>query len=103
MAGKYMPTQLSKRNRLAISIDNVTPGWETRPERLPHRAVMGERIVDNTGSDVRAVRMRGVDDPMVNAAVPIATVASPSIPTAKLSTDTALLFPSLSTLAEDVN
>jgi len=60
-------------------------------------------MVDSAGREIRAERMRGADGPMDSVALPMANAAIPNIPTAKFSVDTALLFPSLSTLVEDVS
>ena len=78
------------------------PGVEKSDEIVPASAVNGDRIVDRTGSDVKADKMRGVDVEMERVAHPMASVASPSMPAAKFSVETALLFPFLSTLVEDV-
>mmetsp|Transcript_35364 Transcript_35364/g.72251 ORF Transcript_35364/g.72251 Transcript_35364/m.72251 type:complete len:107 (+) Transcript_35364:371-691(+) len=78
------------------------PGVEKSDEIVPVSAVNGDRIVDRTGSDVKADKMRGVDVEMERVAHPMASVASPSMPAAKFSVETALLFPFLSTLVEDV-
>ena len=102
MVGKYMPTHDSKTKRLSMRILMSAPGVEKSDDREPASAVNGDRIVDSTGRDVKADRMRGVDVEMESVAHPIASVASPSIPAAKFSVETALLFPFLSTLVEDV-
>ncbi len=102
MVGKYIPTHDSKTKRLSMRILMSAPGVDTMDERLPASAVSGDRIVDRTGSDVKADRMRGVDVEMESVAHPMASVASPSMPAAKFSVETALLFPFLSTLVEDV-
>mmetsp|Transcript_20914 Transcript_20914/g.31186 ORF Transcript_20914/g.31186 Transcript_20914/m.31186 type:complete len:107 (+) Transcript_20914:364-684(+) len=78
------------------------PGVEKSDDTVPASAVNGDRIVDRTGSDVKADKMRGVDVEMERVAHPMASVASPSMPAAKFSVETALLFPFLSTLVEDV-
>mmetsp|Transcript_27096 Transcript_27096/g.42540 ORF Transcript_27096/g.42540 Transcript_27096/m.42540 type:complete len:124 (-) Transcript_27096:530-901(-) len=102
MVGKYIPTHDSKTKRLSMRILMSAPGVDAMDERLPASAVSGDRIVDRTGSDVKADRMRGVDVEMESVAHPMASVASPSMPAAKFSVETALLFPFLSTLVEDV-
>lgn len=102
MVGKYIPTQDSKTKRLSMRILISAPGVDKMEDRLPPSAVNGDRIVDRTGSEVNADRMPGVDVEMESVAHPMARVASPSIPAAKFSVETALLFPLLSTLVEEV-
>ena len=87
-----------------MSIDKIAPGDETAEDRLPHSPESGDRIVDNTGSDVNVEKIRGVDELIDKVAVPMANAANPNMPTAKFSVDTgALLFPSLSTFVDEVN
>ena len=76
---------------------------EKREDRLPASAVNGDRSVDNTGSEVSAVKMLGAEVEMDNVAHPMASVAKPSIPAAKFSVEMALLLPFLSTFVEDVS
>jgi len=102
MVGKYIPTQDSKTKRLSMRIPKSEPGVEKSDDTLPAKEVNGDRIVDRMGSDVKADTMRGVDVEMESVAHPMASVANPSIPAAKFSVETALLFPFLSTLVEDV-
>jgi len=98
-----MPTHDSKRKRLSINMDKMAPGDDAQVDNLPANATIGERIVERTGREVKADKMRGVEEPMVSVAVPMATAARLSIPTAKLSVETALLFPLESTFLEDVS
>ena len=102
MVGKYIPTQDSKAKRLSMRILMSAPGVDKMEDRLPASAVNGDKIVERTGSDVKAERMRGVDVEMESVAHPMARVASPSMPAAKFSVEMALLFPFLSTLVEEV-
>lgn len=102
IVGKYIPTQDSKTKRLSIRMPKSEPGVEKSDDTLPANEVNGDRIVDSTGSDVNADKMRGVDVEMESVAHPMASVANPSIPAAKFSVETALLLPFLSTLVEDV-
>lgn len=102
MVGKYIPTQDSKTKRLSMRILMSAPGVDRMEDRLPASAVNGDRIVDSTGSDVKADRMRGVEVEMESVAHPMARVARPSMPAAKFSVETALLLPFLSTLVEEV-
>mmetsp|Transcript_14863 Transcript_14863/g.27029 ORF Transcript_14863/g.27029 Transcript_14863/m.27029 type:complete len:122 (-) Transcript_14863:490-855(-) len=85
-----MPTHDSKRKRLSMSMEKMAPGVD-------------EKMVDSTGRDVKVESMRGAEELMDSVAVPMATAAIPSIPTAKFSVDIALLFPFLSTFFEPVN
>ena len=102
MVGKYIPTHDSNTKRLRMRILMSAPGVESSDEALPANDANGDRIVDSTGSDSRVEKMRGVDVEMERVAHPIASVANPSMPAAKFSVETALLFPFLSTLVEDV-
>ena len=103
IVGKYIPTHDSKMKRLSMRIPRSEPGVEKRDDRLPANAVNGDKIVDNTGREVSAVKMRGVDVEMDTVAHPIASVANPSIPAAKFSVEMALLLPFLSTFVDDVS
>ena len=98
IVGKYIPTHDSKRKRLSISMDKIAPGCDRNGDRLPQRAMMGERMADIIGREVNAEKMRGVEELMDRVALPMAKVPNPSIATAKFSVETALLFPFLSTL-----
>eukprot|EP01083_Nonionella_stella_P113056 333135_1 len=81
----------------------MDPGCDTIDDKLLHNATSGDRIVDSTGSDANAEKIRGVDELMDKVALPIAKAAKPNIPTANFSVVIALLFPFLSTLVDDVN
>jgi hypothetical protein len=100
IVGKYIPTHDSKRKRLSIRTAKSDPGVDASPEA---NGLIGDRIVDITGSDVRTDTILGVVVEIAIVAVPMARAANPSIPTAKFSVETDVLFPSLSTLLDEVN
>jgi hypothetical protein len=85
MAGKYMPTHDSNTKRLAMSTPNTEAGEDTAFAAPP--------------------KMFDTADPVeiAKVALPIASVANVSIPTANVSVEMDLLFPSLSTLLDEVN
>ena len=93
IAGKYIPTHDSNRNRLIMSTPNIAPGEEIVVAIAP-RILDTTGILDNTPGAPLEIAM---------VALPIASVASVSIPTAKFSVETDVLLPSLSVRLEDVN
>jgi len=83
-----------------MSMDRMAPGEDANPL---HSDMIGERIVESMGRDVNAEMNFGAEDPIDKVALPMDSAANASIPTAKFSVETALLFPFLSTFVDEVN
>jgi hypothetical protein len=93
IAGKYIPTHDSNKNRHAMSAPNTEAGDETVDATPP-------RILDTIGI---LERIPGALLEMAMVAPPMASVANVNMPTAKFSVEMDLLLPSLSTLDDEVN
>ena len=88
-----MPTHASKTKRLRMSVPNAEPG-------VVKADAIRERMLDTMGT---LDNMPAVPAEMATVALPIASVANVSIPTAKFSVEMDLLLPFLSTRFAEVN